>query len=119
MGEQMSAEQRALFDEAVDGDIAAIDEQLAALQATLPPRPEGEKKSPKRAALPDRLPRRDVSHEPDNTTCGCGEAMRRVGEDVSEKLDYTPGVFTVERHVRGKWCVRLAARWFRRLCRHR
>ena len=29
--------------------------------------------------------------------------MQRVGEDVSEKLDYTPGVFTVERHVRGKW----------------
>ena len=102
--EQMSAEQRALFDEAVDGDIAAIDEQLAALQATLPPKPEGEKKNPKRVALPDRLPRRDVSHEPDNTTCGCGEAMKRVGEDVSEKLDYTPGVFTVERHVRGKWC---------------
>ena len=23
---------------------------------------------------------------------------------MSEKLDYTPGVFTVERHVRGKWC---------------
>jgi transposase len=102
--EQMSAEQRALFDEAVDGDIAAIDEQLAALQATLPPKPEGEKRKPKRAVLPDRLPRRDVSHEPDNTTCGCGEAMKRVGEDISEKLDYTPGVFSVERHVRGKWC---------------
>ena len=28
--EQMSVEQRMLFDEAVDGDIAAIDEQLAA-----------------------------------------------------------------------------------------
>ncbi|MQU66565.1 transposase, partial [Pseudomonas sp. FSL R10-1350] len=23
--------------------------------------------------------------------------------DVSEKLDYTPGVFSVERHIRGKW----------------
>ncbi|MFQ1065285.1 IS66 family transposase, partial [Bordetella trematum] len=23
--------------------------------------------------------------------------------DVSEKLDYLPGVFTVERHNRGKW----------------
>lgn len=102
--EQMSAEQRALFDEAVDGDIAAIGEQLAALQATLPPKPEGEKKTPKRAALPDGLPRRDVCHEPDSTSCGCGQAMKRVGEDVSEKLDYTPGVFTVERHVRGKWC---------------
>jgi transposase len=102
--EQMSAEQRALFDEAVDGDIAAIDEQLAALQATQPPKPEAEKNRPKRAALPDRLPRREVCHEPDNTTCGCGKALKRVGEDVSEKLDYTPGVFTVERHVRGKWC---------------
>ena len=102
--EQMSAEQRALFDEAVDGDIAAIDEQLAALQATLPPKVEGEKNTPKRAPLPPRLPRRDVHHEPEVTTCGCGEAMKRVGEDVSEKLDYAPGVFTVERHVRGKWC---------------
>jgi len=102
--EQMSAEQRALFDEAVDGDIAAIDEQLAALQATLPPKPDDEKKQPKRRALPEGLPRRDVRHEPEDTTCGCGQALQRIGEDVSEKLDYTPGVFTVERHVRGKWC---------------
>lgn len=28
---------------------------------------------------------------------------KRVGEDVAEKLDYTPGTFTVERHIRGKW----------------
>jgi transposase len=25
---------------------------------------------------------------------------------VSEKLDYTPGVFEVERHIRGKWVCR-------------
>jgi transposase len=102
--EQLSAEQRALFDEAVDGDIAAIEEQIAALQATLPPRTgDGEKQQPKRAALPARLPRVDRLHEPENTTCSCGCEMKRVGEDVSEKLDYAPGVFTVERHVRGKW----------------
>jgi transposase len=29
--------------------------------------------------------------------------MKRIGEEVSEKLDYTPGVFTVHKHVRGKW----------------
>ena len=29
--------------------------------------------------------------------------MQRIGEDVAEELDYVPGVFTVERHVRGKW----------------
>lgn len=40
------------------------------------------------------------------TTCACGCALKRFGEDISEKLDYTPGVFTVERHIRGKWaCV--------------
>ena len=33
--------------------------------------------------------------------------MKRIGEDVAEKLDYQPGVFTVERHIRGKWvCAR-------------
>ena len=29
--------------------------------------------------------------------------MLRIGEDVAEKLDYEPGVFSVERHIRGKW----------------
>jgi transposase len=37
--------------------------------------------------------------------------MKRIGQDIAEKLDYVPGVFTVERHVRGKWacahCQRL------------
>ncbi|MGF6222050.1 transposase [Pseudomonas sp. F-14 TE3482] len=34
---------------------------------------------------------------------GIRHGSKRIGEDVSEKLDYTPGVFTVERDVRGKW----------------
>lgn len=67
---------------------------------------EDEKKKAKRRALPPHLPRRDVSHEPASTTFGCGCQMQRIGEDVSEKLDYQPGVFTVERHVRGKWACR-------------
>ena len=108
--EQLSVDQRALFDEAVGGDIAAIEEQIAALKSTLPPKTEvGEKKAPKRGTLPAGLPRVDRHHEPETTTCttpGCGCTMSRIGEDVSEKLDYTPGVFSVERHVRGKWVLR-------------
>ena len=42
-------------------------------------------------------------HEPENTTCQCGCALKRIGEEVAEKLDYAPGVLSVERHVRGKW----------------
>ena len=33
------------------------------------------------------------------STAGCGCTLKRIGEDVSEKLDYVPGVFTVERHI--------------------
>jgi transposase len=62
-----------------------------------------ERQQPKRQPLPANLPRREVRHEPENTTCGCGCQMKRIGEDVAEKLDYEPGVFTVERHIRGKW----------------
>jgi transposase len=29
--------------------------------------------------------------------------MKRIGQDVAEKLDYVPSVFTVERQIRGKW----------------
>src|SRR4051812_10891631 len=103
ISEQFNADQRALFSEAVDEDIAALEERLKALKATLPPKEGKQKKIAKRTALPERFPRRDVHHEPQNTTCSCGCAMKRIGEDISEKLDYTPGTFTVERHVRGKW----------------
>ena len=100
----LDAGQKALFEEAVEADIAAIEAEIEELKATLPAKPDaGEKQTPKRAPLPERLPRVERHHEPEDTTCTCGCPMRRIGEDVTEKLDYTPGVFTVERHVRGKW----------------
>ncbi len=55
------------------------------------------------ARLPPQLPRTLIHHEPDNSHCQCGCALKLIGADVSEKLDCTPGVFTVERHIRGKW----------------
>ena len=44
-----------------------------------------------------------MHHEPESITCACGCALQRIGRDVAEKLDYVPGVFTVERHIRGEW----------------
>lgn len=99
--EQLDAEQRALFDESVDADIAAVEAELEELQQARKAR-EPHQRS-KRQPLPAHLPRTEQQHEPENTQCACGCALQRVGEDVSERLDYTPGVFTVERHVRGKW----------------
>jgi transposase len=53
-----------------------------------------DKQQPKRQPLPANLPRREIRHEPESTTCRCGCQMKRIGEDVAEKLDYVPGVFT-------------------------
>ena len=99
--ERYSAEQRSLLDEILDADLQAVSEEIAqnALPAATPP----DKQQPKRQPLPANLPRREIRHEPESTTCGCGCQMKRIGEDVAEKLDYEPGVFTVERHIRGKW----------------
>ncbi len=98
--ERLDAAQASLLDEALDADLAAIEEELERLR----PAPRTDRREqPRREALPAHLPRVEVRHEPETTTCGCGCALTRIGEDVAEKLDYQPGVFTVERHIRGKW----------------
>ena len=98
--EQLSPDQISLLDELIDTDIAAIEAELKALH----PAPVAQsRQQPKRAALPAQFPRTLIHHEPDNTQCACGCQLKRIGEDVSEKLDYTSGTFTVERHIRGKW----------------
>ncbi|NMM21584.1 MAG: hypothetical protein HHJ15_16805 [Rhodoferax sp.] len=100
--ELLNAGQVSLLDETIDADIAAIEQELKALAPTAKTQTQP-RQQPKRAALPAGLPRVEIRHDPDTTTCGCGCQLKRIGEDVSEKLDYTPGVFTVEQHIRGKW----------------
>jgi transposase len=106
--ERFNTEQRSLLEDDTDADLQELAEQIEALQ------PKDEEREPpakkpadarvaKRQALPPELPRREIRHEPESTACGCGCALKRIGEDVSEKLDYTPGEFSVERHIRGKW----------------
>lgn len=103
--ERYSAEQKSLLDETLDADLQAVSDEIAQLTST--EGPPVAKQQPKRQALPAHLPRREIRHEPESSTCGCGCQMKRIGEDVAEKLDYEPGVFTVERHIRGKWaCAR-------------
>jgi transposase len=93
--------QGSLLEETIEADLEAIAQELTALRPGehLP----AAKDTPKRRPLPAHLPRVDVCHEPEQTICECGSALKRIGEDVSEKLDYTPGVFHGERHIRGKW----------------
>jgi transposase len=58
---------------------------------------------PARRVLPDHLPREVKVHEPHEKGCpACGGNLARLGEDVSEVLEYVPARFKVIRHVRPK-----------------
>ena len=68
-------------------------------------------KAPRRGRrpLPEDLPRRDVEHLPvHGCACrACGGALRKVGDDVTEILEYRPGRFEVVRHVRPAFSCRI------------
>ena len=65
-------------------------------------------------SLPAHLPREvqehlpgagDTHHDSTGQPCGCtacGARLRKIGEDVSEQLEYVPAHFKVIRHVRPK-----------------
>jgi transposase len=82
-------------------------EEIARAEALDPPSPVQQRVRPKRKPLPEHLPRQDIIHEPpSNAECecpDCGAAMAKLGEDVTEVLDYVPGHFRVIRHVRPKF----------------
>jgi len=61
-----------------------------------------------RKPLPENLPRVEVVHDIDEEekVCGCGAALERIGEEVSEKLDIVPAIIRVIRHIRPKYGCR-------------
>ena len=60
---------------------------------------------PSRRPLPEYLPREIKTHLPDEHSCpACGGTLKKLGEDVSEILEYVPASFKVIRHVRPKLC---------------
>ena len=60
-----------------------------------------EKDKPKRRPIPDHIPRMEVELTPSTDACAdCGGRLRRIGEDVTEELEYVPGRFIVNRLVR-------------------
>jgi transposase len=60
-----------------------------------------------RKPLPDDLPVEDVEYPLEDTACSCcGESMSRIGEEVTEELDYNPGSLFKRRHIRPKYACR-------------
>jgi transposase len=103
--EHLTAKQIHLWDEAVEEDIAAVDLELERLNAdkTDAAAQKAPVNKPKRRPLPDHLLTLRIEHEPASTKCACGCQLRRIGEDISEKLNFRPAQFYKEQHIRGKW----------------
>src|SRR6266480_4772617 len=96
--------------EQLDTQITQMQLTLEDLEATLAETPEPLRPAPKpapikpvRRALPAHLPREDVVHATACTCPACGGTLRRLGEDVSEMIEYVPGRYKVVRHVRPKF----------------
>ena len=103
--EQFSPEQCELFQESWNTDSSAI----AAEVEDLADKQSGKKSRPRagRQPLPDHLPRIEHRHEPESCQCGeCGNALVKIGEDVSEQLDVEPARFFVHRHIRPQYACR-------------
>lgn len=93
-------------------DIAQLELRLADLEENLAaalPLPaiaavsDRAARKPARRPLPAELPREIEMIEPKQQACpDCGGTLRRLGEDVSEVLEYVPARFKVIRTVRPK-----------------
>ena len=99
--------QAVLFD-AIVADTALEDRaaQQASSASVTTPVTAAPKRQAIRQALPASLPRIDRHHELGATHCVCGQALKRIGEEVSEQLDCVPAQFFVLRHIRGKYACK-------------
>ena len=57
------------------------------------------RKHPGRRPIPKDLPRLDLTLEPEEDITGCV----KIGEEITEELDYIPGCFFVRRFIRPKY----------------
>ena len=82
---------------------AEPEEALSREDESVPEAAAPAKAKPKRKPLPEHLPRDTVEHLPSECTCpDCGGALKKLGEDVAEVLEYVPASFRVIRHIRPK-----------------
>ena len=65
---------------------------------------EDPKDKPKLRPIPDHIPRMEVELTTGDDDCArCGGVLRRLGEDVTEELEYVPGRFIMNRIVRPRF----------------
>ena len=86
----------------------SVAEDKAADEIATPPSNGNRKKrkKPARRPLPAHLPRERVVHPAPCSCPACGGKLRKLGEDVTETLEYVPATWKVIQHVREKFTCR-------------
>ena len=103
--EQFNPEQRALFEETMAQDIAAVEAELEALRD--PTSTKTSRRPAVRRPLPPELPRVETVHAPEGCACGrCIGELVKIGEHVRETLDCKPMTFFVRRDVYPQYACR-------------
>ena len=97
-----------MFDEAGIELPTEVQEQLSEQQDEITVAEHTRKKKPKRCHLPEDLPRETIIHDvtENEKICGCGKALVRIGEEVTEQLKYIPAQLSVVQHVRPKYACK-------------
>jgi transposase len=102
--EQSSDEQTRLFNEAEStaGDVGEVEDASILVEAH-------RRKKRGRKPLPDWIPRVEILHDLPDEKKVCAEdgtALERIGEEVSEQLEFIPAKLRVLRHVRPKYACK-------------
>jgi transposase len=87
---------------------ASVAQDKVAVEIAHPSSIEGEeRRKPARRPLPDHLPRERYVHgSPDTCSGRGGMRLRKLGEDITETLEYIPARWKVIQHVREKFTCR-------------
>lgn len=95
--------------------VETVPEELAEADVPVPDsateKPAKALAKPRRPRIAPELPRIEVLHDIDNKTCSCcGNELHRMGEEVSEQVEFIPAEIRVIKHVRPKYSCRACER---------
>jgi transposase len=103
--ERVDARQLQLALEQLANEPGAVTEPIEMDSGDTPVRGHSRRRPTGRRPLPSHLPRQRVEIDVTETEkqCGCGATKTRIGESVTEKLDFHPASFIVIETVRAKY----------------
>jgi transposase len=93
----------------VEAAVKNAEAEATAAAESLPAEPKPNKKGHGRKKPPQDLPRLPIEHpvpEADKVCPHCGEARVRIGEEITEQLEYAPASLFVIEHIQPKLACR-------------